>query len=195
MTLSTNVYVLDECEPTEVFRFCQELLEKYDEQRRGPGRQKWSAEQDKTWRDGRSFVEPENAWSISNQIGQGLPAILDISYRPGAPLRTPQQAAECDDCEPDCDKDHYYRACWLDIDFDTAYGYSGPDGMGCGDLHARLVAQLGQWLDAKGVRWEWRNEFTGDVHGGDDRYERLIELCSGGFEATSWFRTKQNGGE
>lgn len=28
MTLSTNVYVLGEIEPTEAFRFCQELLKK-----------------------------------------------------------------------------------------------------------------------------------------------------------------------
>lgn len=61
-------------------------------------------------------------------------------------------------------------------------------GMLCestGEHPVRCAAEL----DARNVRWEWRNEFTGDVHGGEDRYERLIDLCSGGFEATAWFRT------
>lgn len=190
MTLSTNVYVLDQIDHREVFRFCQELLIQYDQDRRGPDRQQWSDEQTTSWRAGGSFVEPGNPWRIANDIGQGLPGILWVTYRPGAPLRTPEQAAECDeDCEAGCDgSGHYYRPCWLDVDFDTAYGYK-HDGMGCGDLHAALVAELGQWLDGKGVRWEWCNEFTSEVHGGPDRYERLIDLASGGFEATAWFQS------
>ena len=61
--------------------------------------------------------------------------------------------------------------------------------MGCGDLHAALVGQLGQWLDARGIRWEWMNEYTGEVHGGPDRYEQLIGLASAGFESAAWFET------
>lgn len=126
---------------------------------------------------------------IENELGQGLPAWLMIGYRPGAPLRSAEQVAACDeDCDPDCDGSYHDRACWLDVDFDTAYGYD-HDGMGCGDLHAALVARLGRWLDARGVRWEWRNEFSGEVHGGVDRYERLADLASGGFEATAWYQT------
>jgi len=60
----------------------------------------------------------------------------------------------------------------MEVSFDTAYGYSGPEG-GCGDLHARLVRGLGEWLDGKGVRWSWLNEWTSEVHEG---YERLTEL-------------------
>lgn len=181
MTLSTNVYVLDKTDVREVFRFCQGMLSQYDEQMRTPEQQVWSDEE-------RAWGRP-GARSIANRLGQGLPAILDISYRPDGPLREAQ--TECDqDCDPDeCSGMNHARFCWLDIDFDTAYGYRDAVGRGCGDLHAALVAELGQWLDAKGVRWEWHNEFTGEVHGGDDRYERLIDLCSGGFEATAWLRT------
>jgi len=183
MTLSTNIYILDQADPREVFRFCQGLLTKYDEQRRTPDQQTWNDEPAGAWRG-------DGVRSIANTIGQGLPGILDISYRADGPLRTVEQAEACDeDCEPGCDKgQHYYRACWLDIDFDTAYGYK-QGGMGCGDLHAALVGELGQWLDAQGIRWEWRNEFTGDVHGGPDRYVRLVDLASGGFEATAWFQS------
>ncbi len=189
MTLSTDIYVLDEVEPTELFRFCQGLLAKYDEQKRPAEAQFWAAKQDSTWRDGKSFVEPGNPWSLDNEPFQDLPAWLMMGYRPGAPLRTPEQAAECDDCEPGCDKQHYYRACWVNIDFDTAYGYRDSEGRGCGDLHALLVAEVGQWCDQRGVRWEWRNEYSGEVHGGEDKYEKLIDLVSSGFAASAWFRT------
>ncbi len=73
------------------------------------------------------------------------------------------------------------------VDFDTAYGIRTADGMGCGDVHAVLVGQLGKWLDDQGIRWSWCNEFSGDVHSGPDRYERLAELLSGAAEATAWF--------
>lgn len=184
MTLSTNVYALDPVDPRELFRFAQGLLTRYDEDRRAPEQQQWSDEpRHAVW------GEP-GTWTIANRIGQGLPAILDISYRPDGPLRTAEQAAAHDsDCDEDCDGNHYRRACWADLDLDTAYGYRGPDGMGCGDLHAALVAEIGAWLDERGIRWEWRNESTGDVHGGGDRYERLIDLCTGGFAASAWFRT------
>jgi hypothetical protein len=190
VTLSTNVYVLDEVSPHELFRFCQTLLTKYDED---GGYRPWNQQRcsDKPREDwnGETWTK-QGRWSIANQIGQGLPAILDITYHPGGPLTTAEQAEMCTGhCEPDDDYHYHPHACWLDIDFDTAYGYKDERGWGCGDLHAALVAELGEWLDAKGVRWEWRNEYTGEVHGGDDRYVRLIDLGVGGFEASAWFRT------
>lgn len=192
MTLDTRIYVLDQVDPHETFRFCRDLLG-------ATGRHVWYDRQDTTWRKGESFVEPGNPWTVGNELGQGLPALLDISYRPGAPLRTAEQvAAHDEDCNlPEnsiyveewgpCDGDHRYRrACWLEVSFDTAYGYRDERGYGCGDLHAEYVAKLGQWLDERGIRWEWQNEFTGEIHTG---YSELIQLASGGFEASAWFRT------
>lgn len=193
MTLDTRVYVLGNVDPHETFSFCRTLL--------GAGeRHTFRDTQDKTWRAGESFVEPGNPCTVSNDPDQGLPAWLMLYYRPGAPLRTPEQAAEHDEdiCnlpERDwydaaagpCDGTHAFsRACWLTVSFDTPYGYSDDRGYGCGDLHAEYVARLGRWLDERGVRWEWMNEFTGEIHTG---YSRLIELASGGFEASAWFRT------
>ena len=191
MTLDTRIFILDEVDPHEVFHFCRTLLGATD-------RYTWCDEQDKTWRKGESFVEPGNPWTVSNDVGHGLPAWLTLHYRPDAPLRTAEQAAAHDeDCNlPEnsiyveewglCDGTHHRRPNWLTVSFDTAYGYRDDRGYGCGDLHAEYVAKLGQWLDAKGVRWEWENEFTGEVHTG---YSRLIDLASGGFEASAWFRT------
>lgn len=191
MTLSTNIYVLDKVDVLELFRFCQTLLTQYDDRPipQKPENQQ-STNEASTWR-------PAGSWSIRNHLGQGLPAILDITYRPDGPLTTPEQAEQCtEDCDPadkllDPDEERYHyhpRACWADIDFDTAYGYRDSAGRGCGDLHALLVAEVGNWLDQRGVRWEWRNEFSGTVHGDDERYVRLVDLASGGFEASAWMR-------
>jgi hypothetical protein len=200
MTLSTDVYVLDAVDPHEVFAECQRLLSLYDEEHRMPIEHKFEDKQDGSWQaGGERIVDASNPWTIANEPMQNLPAWLFVHYRPGAALRTPEQATEHDDdictvqgCDwwidgesVECTGDGHRPACWLNVDFDTAYGYD-HNGMGAGDLHALLVAELGKWLDARGVRWSWKNEYTGEVH---DSPEKLIELVSGGFEASAWFRT------
>jgi hypothetical protein len=193
MTLDTRFYILDAVDAHDVFVEGQRLLSLYDVDGRGSDRQVSSDRQDPTWRDGREFTELGNPWSIFNQLGRGLPAILDVSYRPGAPLRTPEQAAEHDDCDaynepgdPPCSETEHRPACWVEISWDTAYGYTGPDGMGCGDLHARFVAAMAAWCDERSLRWRWRNEFTGEVH---DDLGSLIGLVGSGFEASVWLRS------
>ena len=93
-----------------------------------------------------------------------------------------------EDCEDDCTGNWHHPPHWFKVTFDTAYGYHDEQGRTCGVLHASLVAQLGQWLDDRGLRWAWRNEFTGEVHMGD-RYERLYDLFKGGDDANRWFET------
>lgn len=103
--------------------------------------------------------------TIMNEPDQRLPGWLMISYSPDALYRSDDAAAA-----------------HLDISLDTAYGYQDELG-GCGDLHARFVAALGAWLDSKGVRWSWKNEFTGEIHEGADR---LDDLGAGGKQAQQW---------
>lgn len=181
MTLDTRIYVTDHIDLRELFTKCQSLLTPYDDQHRGPELQ-------------RSKAYPK---SLDNEPMQDLPAWLMVHHGGERPYRTAEQSAGHDYCnhpstdyfdsdEPTCAKTEHDPPCWYEISYDTAYGYRDENGMGCGDLHARLVAELGAWLDAKGVRWMWKNEFTGEVHEG---YESLIELASGGFEASAWFRT------
>lgn len=178
MTLDTSVYVLDQISHRDVFVKCNQLIGATEATRS-------HNEQLKTWRKGVGKPEPGNPWHIGNDIGQGLCALLDIYYRPDAPLRA--KDGDCHwFCDPDCDEDDQTRACWLEISLDTPYGYRDDQGRGCGELHASLVAQLGQWLDERGVRWLWENEFTGEVHSG---YDRLTDLCKDGAQASSWFRT------
>ena len=191
MTLDTRIFILDQVDPHETFSFCRDLLG-------AEPHHTFENKQESTYSAGEWTVRPDNAWIVSNAPGQGLPAWLMLHYRPGASLLTAEEAAEHDeDCNlphysgyveewGPCDGTYHPRACWLKVSFDTSYGYRDKQGYGCGDLHAEYVAKLGQWLDAKGVRWEWENEFTGEVHSG---YSRLVDLASGGFEASAWFRT------
>ena len=184
MTLDTRIYVHDPIDHKALFDRCNTLI--------GAVNPVFTDEQDTTWRKGESFVEPGSPWTISNKPMQGFAAWLMVYYRPDGALRSPERAAEHDeDCDTDCNGTGWAHrlACWAEVSIDTAYGYRGDNGEGCGDLHARIVGELGLWLDAQGIGWSWMNEFTGEVHGGDSRYRELIGLASSGFEASAWFQT------
>jgi hypothetical protein len=169
MTLCTNVYVMDNADPHEVFHKCRELLNAGDHVQ-------FTDEPAKYYEDGRH--------TLRNRAGSGLDALLWLHYKPGEPLRADNG---CDaDCDDDCDRTWHDPPHWIQPSFDTAYGYENEKGWGCGVLHASLVTQLGMWLDEQGYRWAWRNEFSGEVHIGD-RYERLYDLFRGGDQAKQWF--------
>lgn len=141
MTLDTRVYVLDPIDRTAVFRKCQEIIAQWDERRRTPEQHRT---EDTDWGDHRVLM---------NESFQNLPGWLILHYRPGGPYRTEAQAAEHDHCDDDCDGSTHAPACWMEVSIDTAYGYRGPDGMNCGSLHARFVAELGAWLDEQRPSW------------------------------------------
>lgn len=203
MTLDTRVLIEDPIDPEEVFNFMRGLLrlkQTVEEYTRNPDMPfthepspNWNSET-KTWEK-----DPEGEWSYSNQCGQGLVAWLIVYYNKSGPHKTQAEyEAHNEDChlpgvewyderEDDCDGEHNYRRPrWVTVSFDTAYGYTGPNGQGCGDLHAEFVAKLGQFLDHKGVRWIWENEFTGEFHRG---YDRLSDLGRGGEGASEWFQS------
>lgn len=50
--------------------------------------------------------------------------------------------------------------CWVELSWDTAYSYRDKLG-GCGDLHRRITAAVGEWLDGQGIDWSAMNEYTG----------------------------------
>jgi hypothetical protein len=188
MTLNTEVVAITPCDAHDVFHECRRLLgatdaHPFNDEDRGA----------KTYatRDGderQIYPEDDGVWEIGNQIGIGLPALMWVEYRPGLePRRTPEEHHRCEDyCDPDCDRKYHDPACWVEIHFDTAYGYRGANGEGCGDLHARLLFDLGQWFDERKIGWGWENEFTGEWHY-EDKYKALKELVSGGGQAMTWF--------
>lgn len=167
MTLCTHVYVRDRVEPAEAFAYCRELLGATD---------KITTHNEKA-----TFGDH---WSMGNDLGQGLDALLWVDYRPSEPLRTPEQEqAHTKWCEDDCDGSSHEPACWIAVAFDTAYSYR-KGNEGCGHLHVRLVTELGLWLDERDIGWLWENEFTGERHEG---YERLPDIAGGGEEARAWY--------
>ncbi len=86
----------------------------------------------------RNYSASSDDWVYANRPGQGLVALLTVRH-----------GAECGTDS-------------VTVTFDTAYGFSGPCGADCGDLHAWLVSQLAQWLELRGARFEWQQESTGD---------------------------------
>lgn len=92
---------------------------------------------------------PNPGWA--NIAGQGFLAIVDCSYGPDGPL------VDYDDTD--------WPEAFVEVSFDTAYGYRAANGAGCNDLHAWLVREMGRWCDARRAGWLWQNEFTGEWHG------------------------------
>ncbi len=156
MTLCTHVFIRDHLEPMQALAKARELV---------------GADEETEMHLHANRYGDAGTWRAGNEAGQGLCALLDVFFRPEGPLR--EQVDE-----------DYGPACWLEVSFDTAYGYAGENGEDCGRLHARLVAELGAWLDGLGVAWLWQNEFTGEIHEG---YDRLPDLAGGGEDARDWF--------
>jgi len=70
------------------------------------------------------------------------------------------------------------------LNFDTAYGYQGDDGMGCGDLHALWIVRLvNEYFGPKNIRIRWQNEFTGKYY---NNAKGVETLGSGGKDAKAW---------
>jgi|SRR5687767_1265711 len=148
MTLNTTVLIGKPCDEKEVFMFCRELL---------------NCPKDIP------FTHDED--SIRNPGGIGLDAWLWINY---------DKDPKAHECDFECDEDCYYAESprhsgysYVDVSFDTAYGFRGKDGESCSDLHAKLVYKLGEWLDSKDLPWKWQNEYTGEWF---DRYDGLETL-------------------
>lgn len=146
--------------------------------------------------------DPAGTWECGNGFGNGYDAAFWIDYRKDAPLRAKQtylaEMDEVDDpslltheyCADGCTELHEYNPPMaLEVNFDTAYGYTSPEGFGCSVLHALYIVKVGQWLADRGVKWRWHNEFTGKWHDGVDG---LQEFVADGRRAVTWFETVVN---
>jgi hypothetical protein len=177
VTLNTNVFILDPVNPHDLFSIVLALI---------------AAESGTTVEACRT--EDDGKGTLETSCGQGLCAWFRLRYNGDGPLYTAEQqaartATHDEYCEPGCDGSGHYdpdlfinRPCALKFDLDTTYGYRDAKG-GCGDLHARLLEATGVWLDARNVRWEWQNEFTGEIFTGHDGLETLTTK---GREAANW---------
>ena len=180
MTLDTKIYLHGQVNIPEFFEFCQRALLTFD----GEARSLEAV----VWYDKDSY-DKDGSRVRANKLGQGLPAILDLTYRPDEPLMTVEQSKQHNDwCneDGDCTGEFHEPPNWATVSLDTAYGYKDPHrGWGCGDLHAALIRLFGAYLDKHGVQFSWKNEFTSEVH---DGYNNLDDLGAQGANAGEWFR-------
>jgi hypothetical protein len=168
MTLNTGIYIKTSVSPQDTHEFINKNLLKAPHA-------KYTDEAEISW----STKEPTGIWSLDNECGQGFPAWLMMSYRPGEELHT-------EDVYDDDQGDRWLvsKACTFSVNFDTAYGYR-DGGLGCGDLHARYIAELYRWLISVDPNSSlvWHNEFTGDYF---DNLDGLDTLGDAGDEAREW---------
>lgn len=122
--------------------------------------------------------------AIYSTLGQGLPAITDVTFNAdGTPLAT-------EDVWSDDDPEDRYiiqRACRVELSWDTAYSYRDSINHGCSALHAHALTLLASRLP-DGVTVRWRNEYSGDIYDGVTP-ESLRDFCGNGVEADAWFQT------
>jgi hypothetical protein len=148
MTLTTRLVIV---EPTPV-------KEVFDEVRRIIGAQgaRYRHEDSATWEPG--------VGQYRNEPGQGFLALLWVKYGVDAPMR-PEDESEY---EPE-DRSSWPADEWsIEVCLDTTYGYRGPRGSACSDLHAWIIQQLGRWLDERGLTWHWYHDSTGQWHPSTD---------------------------
>lgn len=142
--------------------------------------------------------------SIGNQLGQGFDAIFDVEWEADhsnivwfdyeealkinlnyIPRVYEDEAAAIKDAENDRE---YYKD-WpqgvIQISWDTSYGYLGPHGDNCSELHAKFIVRLyKEYLEPRNITFHWQNEYTGEWHEGLTGIE---EFLGDGTSAADWF--------
>lgn len=126
---------------------------------------------------GRKTVNSSGTVDISMPAGLGLNALVWIEYQEDGSL-IPFSSEETDDLEelkriqaandeleeqPNWSYEDYIDISYspkryIELHFDTAYGYRAPNGAGCGDLHAWIIQSIGEWLQAQGAEYSWYDE-------------------------------------
>lgn len=127
--------------------------------------------------------DPDVFW-WPTKCGQGLPAWTGCRYRMDGPL---YREDKYETYEDGSDELPYFvaPACSVLIDWDTTYGYTGPNGIGCSDLHSIAIRYVHDELTRRGLEMHWENEYDGTWHRG---IEGLDTLSAAGLEADLWFR-------
>lgn len=101
---------------------------------------------------------------IGNPSDVGAQALLWINYGADGPLGAEYYDPECS--RPD-------GVVCLEVCFDTPYSAVSNRGEACGQLHARLVREMGAWIGEHGAPWWWLDERAGEWHAGCGGLEAL----------------------
>lgn len=153
MTLNTAIYILDPVSPLEVISFCnRELL--------GVQNPPHTFE---------LLTYSFNTVRYGNVGGLGYSADFNSKYTLDNSYLLDDDVREYND-EEDVEECTYFSPrCFMELSFDTGYGYRGPEGY-ASDLHEQYIRELHKWLSDRGARLKWKNEFTGEVFEGIDGF-------------------------
>ncbi len=186
MTLDTRIFIYDSVDHMETFEKVCELLDIPDT---------------KNFRD--EVGQPYGCVpgrEISNEVAQGFDAWV-MTYSNPEGIRLSEEYLqeqvrwnakmretypdEADDIVDPTSTDPEAGVHFMQISMDTGYGGRSTRGESCTELHARVIAQLGQWLDERGLNWGWYNEYNGKYY---SKYDGLNEFLRGGLGAMDWFQ-------
>lgn len=142
MTMTTRVYALDPVNGASLHAEATRLV--------NPTDQEVITEDDRT---GSFYTYVDGRAQLRNTADQGLAALVWTHFGVDHPITDREIESDGTIIGPDLD----FMAM---VAFDTPYGAS--------EHHAWLVAQLGEWLDDRGVRWVWELEYDGSLHKADD---------------------------
>lgn len=106
---------------------------------------------------------PKGSIRTNTKVGIGLKAWCFMWHNTDG-SEIPLDDDETSDIDrEDLEDDLIYRPrSYARLDFDTSYGYTGPNGEGCSDLHGQIVTRLAQIVTELGGEYAWQDEYTGE---------------------------------
>lgn len=152
MTLNTKFYITtDGIDPNTVWNALLDMVEPEDFPL---SREDYTETEDA---DERGWG-PKGSTKTNTRVGIGLNAWCFMWHNEdGSALVYDEEHTD------DPDEDIWFTPRgYIRLDFDTAYGYRGPNGEDCSDLHGRIVARLAEIVTAMGGEYAWQDEFTGE---------------------------------
>ena len=145
MTLSTQLRIHEKIDLDNLWNKCREITGIAPTDKRFSDRPEGSSRRVRSMDPGLGY----NAWLWVNYWPEG--------HDPEVELKGLTDPDDIDYFSRQPRRVYYY-----DVGWDTTYGYRGPGGTGCSDLHRRFTRELGDWLDGLGADWIAKNEFTGE---------------------------------
>lgn len=155
MTLNTYFYITTPgIDPDTVWNALLDMVEPEGFER---SRDEYTETGDKAVRD----WGPKGVTNANTKVGIGLYAWCFLSYmEDGSTI--PLDVDETDDKDAEGGDMVYRPRSYVRLDFDTSYGYRGPNGEGSSGLHGRIVTRLAEVVTEQGGEYAWHDEFEGE---------------------------------
>ena len=158
MTLNTKFYITTPgIDPDTVWNVLLDMVEPEDFPRT---REEYTEVSDApSWK-------PEGSVLTNTEVGIGLNAWSFMTHNADGTAIALGRDQTDDESKADPDDDYayfyYVPKSYIRLAFDTSYGYTGPNGEGCSDLHGQIVTHLAGIVTEMGGEYAWQDEYTGE---------------------------------